>query len=88
MWFSAQGAGRDGVTNMDAVKSALAEVGCVLARGLREMVGSVVVVAEAVAEDVPDDVVRRWVAVDEEDEGEAGSVLVRVDGQPCARCEM
>ena len=68
MWFSAQGAGRDGVTNMDVVRSALAEVGCVLVRRLREVVGSVVVVAEAVAEDVPDDVVRGWVAVDEYDE--------------------
>ena len=56
MWFSGQRAGRDGVTNMDVVTSALAEVGRVLVvvMGLREVVGWAVVVVEwsAVAEDV------------------------------------
>ena len=93
MWFSAQGVGRDGVTNMDVVKSLVAEAGCVMVRGLREMVGSVVVVAEgsAVAVGVAD-VVRRWVVVDvydeEDDSGEAERVLVRDNVQARARSDM
>ena len=77
MWFSGQGGGRDGVTNMDVVTSALAEVGRVVVAvgGLREMVGwavnvwvptelEIVVVEEGcrLAEGVAD-VVRRRVAV-------------------------
>ena len=51
MWFSRQAEGRDGVTNMDVVASALAEVGRVL----------VVVVEWAVAVEAPRlTVAARW----------------------------
>ena len=77
MWFSAQGAGRDGVTNMDVVASALAEVGRVLVVvvGLRE--GGVAVAGLDVVGVRDGDTVA---------ESAAATVLVKV--QPIVRCPM